>query len=517
MMIRKRFTSKQIHRKQRRTGHILGLTSLIIMLFACAATAGESTEGVPFLRESVIQHARALAEKPFEPLPQAPSQLTALDYSQYRQINYQEDAAVWGKSPTPFSIQLFAPGFLYHDLVDIDIVENGRAYPLSVTNSSFRVPKPELGELLAQVGKYAGMRLHYPVNRDDYDDEFLVFQGASFFRGVSRGQLYGLSARGLTIDVAEGTGEEHPVFRRFWVERPDKDQKAIVVHALLDSKRISGAFRFGIFPGAPLRMDVDVTLFPRERLEHVGLAPLTSMFMHNALDRADRPDYRPAVHDSEGLAMERGNGERLWRPLNNPKTLQASAFIDKNPLGFGLIQRDRELENYQDLEAKYHRRPSAWVKPLGDWGEGQVQLVEIPSDSETNDNIVAYWRPRQALLPHQAFNYRYRLTWQKDAPGTQGVARIIRSARGQKLFAGHNEMVIDYADTGSGDNLTVDATISSGSIKETIIQPKPSINGTRVFIIFEPGKQAIAELRVMLLRLGKPAGETWLYRWVNGR
>jgi len=157
------------------------------------------------------------------------------------------------------------------------------------------------------------------------------------------------------------------------------------------------------------------------------------------------------------------------------------------------------------------------VKPLGDWGEGQVQLIEIPSDSETNDNIVVYWRPRQALLPHQAFNYRYRLTWQKDAPGTQGVARIIRSARGQKLFTDHNEMVIDYADTGSGDNLTVDATISSGSIKETIIQPKPSINGTRVFIIFEPGKQAIAELRVMLLRLGKPAGETWLYRWVNGR
>lgn len=516
-MFKENLLSKQASEDLRKRGRVVSATILFIMLFTCVAIASEAVEGEPFTHQTVIQKAQVLSKKPFKPLPQAPTQLTELDYSQYRQINYQQDEAVWGRANTPFSIQLFAPGFLYHDLVNIDIVENGRAYPLKVSKDSFRVPDPELNEVLAEIGKYAGMRLHYPVNRDDYDDEFVVFQGASFFRGVSRGQLYGLSARGFAIDVAEATGEEHPIFRRFWVERPSKDHKAIVVHALLDSKRVSGAYRFGIFPGAPLRMDVKVTLFPRERLEHVGMAPLTSMFMHNALDPSDWRDYRPAVHDSEGLAIARSNGELLWRPLNNPKSLQASAFLDENPQGFGLIQRDRRLESYQDLEAKYHRRPSAWVKPLGDWGEGHVQLIEIPSDSEANDNIVAYWRPKQALLPHQAFSYSYRLSWPNDTPATKSVATIVRSTIGKKLFNDYYEAVIDYAEIGDSENLVAEATISSGKIIETIIQPHPSINGSRLFVIFDRDKAENVELRVMLQRDGKQAGETWLYRWSDGK
>ncbi|TXS91825.1 glucan biosynthesis protein G [Parahaliea aestuarii] len=481
-----------------------------------AVSAGENAPDQRFSRQTVIDLARQLSQSPFRPLPRAPEALTSLDYSAYRQINYQQDEAVWGQSPTRFSVQLFAPGFLYDKLVNIDLVENGRARPLTVSRDSFRVPDPALAELLAEVGKYAGMRLHYPLNKADYDDEFLVFQGASFFRGVSRGQLYGLSARGLAIDVAEPHGEEHPVFRRFWIERPAADQDAMVVHALLDSERVTGAYRFGIYPGQPLRMDVEVTLFPRVYLPHVGLAPLTSMFMHGPAAPGDRPDYRPAVHDSEGLAIKRANGERLWRPLSNPHTLQASAFLDHNPAGFGLIQRNRDFNAYQDLEASYHRRPSAWVEPLGDWGPGQVQLVEIPSDSEANDNMVAYWRPADGLPAGEPYRYAYRLTWPDDAPLEHGLAPVVRSAGGDKLFSEQREVMIDWANSVDCANLSVDAGISEGRIIDTTLQTHPGIAGCRAFIAFDPGAAQAAELRVMLLREdGRPAGETWLYRWLN--
>ncbi|MDO8861632.1 glucan biosynthesis protein G [Haliea sp. E1-2-M8] len=493
-------------------------------LFLCCAAAGcgaavaqSAGDGEEFSRNTVIERARSMAQHPFEPPGQAPEILASLDYSEYRKINYLEDAAVWGGSPTRFSIQLFAPGYLYRDLVDIDIVENGKSRPLTIAENSFQVPDPALAGMLAEIDKYGGMRLHYPLNISNYAEEFLVFQGASYFRGVSRGQVYGLSARGLAIDVAGPRGEEHPIFRQFWVERPSSDHDSMVVHALLDSKRVTGAYRFGIYPGAPLRMDVEVTLFPREDIEHVGLAPLTSMFMHGPLDHAELPDYRPAVHDSEGLAILRSNGERIWRSLANPRDLQVSAFVDENPAGFGLIQRQREFAYFQDLEARYDRRPSAWVQPLGGWGKGHVQLVEIPSDSEGNDNIVAYWRPEQGLKRGQAFEYAYRLSWPGDAPGNDGIARVVRSAGGQKLGSDHHEVMIDYSELAASDleGIEVHAAINPGRLVEARIQPHRAINGARVFLSLDNDDQPGAEMRVDLKRGDQSVAETWLYRWLN--
>ena len=476
------------------------------------AVAGEN-----FSRDAVIEQARRLAQQPFAAPAQAPPSLANLDYSEYRKINYQQAAAIWGGTPTRFSVQLFAPGYLYRDLVEIDVVENGKSRPLVVTEDSFRVPDPALAGILASIGKFAGIRLHYPLNRADYADEFLVFQGASYFRGVSRGQSYGLSARGLAIDVAGRRGEEFPLFRKFWLERPSSSQESMVVHALLDSRRVTGAYRFGIYPGAPLRMDIEVMLFPREDIEHIGLAPLTSMFMHSPLDHADVPDYRPAVHDSSGLAIRRSNGERIWRPLANPRNLQISAFIDENPEGFGLIQRQREFRDYQDLEAHYERRPSAWVQPLGNWGKGHVQLVEIPSNSEGNDNIVAYWRPAQGLRKGETFSYAYRLTWPDDVYPGPALARVVRSAGGRKLFSELQEVMIDYADfpLRDVDKAEVHASISSGRIVEARIQANPAVNGARVFLSLETENPATAEIRVDVKRGGKSLAETWLYRWLN--
>lgn len=494
------------------------ILGLCCALASCALALAQPTgDGEEFSRNTVIERARSMSQQAFEPPAQAPETLTSLDYSEYRKINYQQDAAVWGGSPTRFSIQLFAPGYLYRDLVDIDIVENGKSRPLALAENSFQVPDPAMAALLAEIGKYAGMRLHYPLNTANYADEFLVFQGASYFRGVSKGQLYGLSARGLAIDVAGPRGEEHPIFRQFWVERPSSDHDSMVVHALLDSTRVTGAYRFGIYPGSPLRMDIEVTLFPREDIEHVGLAPLTSMFMHGPLDPAELADYRPAVHDSEGLAIRRGNGERIWRPLANPRDLQVSAFVDENPAGFGLIQRQREFGYFQDLEASYQRRPSAWVQPLGDWGKGHVQLVEIPSDSEGNDNIVAYWRPQQGLRQGQAFQYAYRLSWPDDAPGSDSTARVVRSAGGQKLFSDQDEVVIDYSALAADDleGIAVHATINPGRVLEARIQPNMEINGARVFLSLDNDDQPVSELRVDLKRGDQPVAETWLYRWLN--
>lgn len=493
-------------------------------------------EGDRFSRQLVIEAAQALAAKPYSSPPKVPDQLLNLNYDTYRKIRYRKKAAIWGGTPTKFAIELFAPGNLFASGIDVSVVENGKAFPVPVHADTFETPTKEIGEFLAKLGQVAGFRLHFPINRDDYKDEFVVFQGASYFRAVSRDQTYGLSARGLAIDVAEPTGEEFPIFRKFWIERPSSAADSIVVHALLDSPRVAGAYRFGIYPDTPTRLDIEATLFARAPLRHVGLGALTSMFLFGSIDRADQPDYRTAVYDSTGLAMHTGSGERLWRPLSNPQTLQISAFMDKNPKGFGLILRDRTPEAFQDLEAGYHTRPSAWVMPMGEWGDGHVQLVEIPTSSEANDNIVAYWRPKSPILPGTPYNFAYRLTWPNDNWLPPAFGRVARSAYGLTLGANKRpQMVIDYV--GLPENVPVkaikiDAGASQGKIVESVVQ-QTGPGRIRIFMTFDPAGATLSELRLqpklqanhpakqeanqqakqLAKQLGGAIGETWLYRW----
>ena len=247
---------------------------------------------------------------------------------------------------------------------------------------------------------------------------------------MAKGQGYGLSARGLAIKTADPAGEEFPLFTTFWLERPGKGSDAIVVHALLDSQSAAAAFRFTIRPGKQTIFDTEMALYPRADLATVGIAPLTSMFLFDANDRTRIDDYREAVHDSNGLLLWTGKGERVWRPLANPRELQISAFTDSGPRGFGLMQRGRSLSDYQDLEAHYENRPSLWVEPIGDWGDGIVELVEIPTDREVNDNIVAFWRPHDPLKAKGEYILNYRLHWCWSVPAATTVAEVTGTRSG---------------------------------------------------------------------------------------
>ncbi len=484
------------------------------MLFGPLAFAAE---GKPFSHQTVIDLAKQLSLSPYQAPESAPPILQQLDYSDYRQIQFKKESAIWKKSQLPFSIELFSPGYLYKDLIHIDIVESGQSFPITVKPDAFTTPRPEISTILSALSRYAGFRLHFPVNNKSYADEFVVFQGASYFRVVSKGQLYGTSTRGLAINIAQSKGEEFPLFKRFWVERPANKQGNIVVHALLDSDSVTGAYRFGIYPGNPSHMDVSVELFPRKEIAHLGIAPLTSMFMHNVMTPPQQTDYRPAVHDAEALAVTLSNGEHLWRPLTNPKRLQISAIKDSGLKGFGLIQRHRQFEDYQDLEANYHRRPSVWVTPLNNWGDGQVQLVEIPSDSEGNDNIVSYWQPEKPLAPGEQYTYNYRLSWPNDISPMKNKVRIVRSALGNKLFSPHKEVVLDLSTLTEDQlaNATIHASVSDGKVIETRLQHNPNIAGGRLFMTFDPEEAEQIEIRIQLMQEDTPLAETFLYRWVK--
>ena len=471
----------------------------------------------PFSYQRVIDEAKALASEDYLPPSQVAPDLLDLDYDTYRKIRFRKEKALWAKTTSQFKAEFFAPGSYFTTGVELYSVENGESRPIEIDRDSFDTPTSKIAELLHQGGRLAGYRLHYPINTPDYKDEFVVFLGASYFRAVSKEQFYGLSARGLAVDVAEPAGEEFPAFRKFWLERPGSRSNSIVVHALLDSPRVTGAYRFSIYPGSPTYIDVNATLYPRAQLRHVGLGSLTSMYWFGTLDPPDFADYRPAVHDSEGLAMLSGRGEWIWRPLTNPKSLQMSAFIDKAPRGFGLIQRQRELSGFQDLEAHYHQRPSAWVTPKGDWGAGHVILVEIPSDSEANDNIVAYWRPDQVLPTGKPFPIEYRITWPDNVRQVQGLARVVRSARGLDFYKQHQILTIDY-DSNSGltaDKIKPEVSLSTGRLISTVVQDNPETQGWRIVVQFDPANDALSEIRVAPHDgSGRSVGETWLYRWL---
>ncbi len=425
--------------------------------------------------EDVASRAQKLAQQGYNaPSNDLPKELKDLDYDQYRDIRFKPAQSIWRKQNLPFELQLFHPGLYYNAPVKINLVTNGKAGPLDFNADFFDYGKNKLDRSKLKDIGYAGFRVHYLLNSTKYKDELLVFQGASYFRALGEGQRYGLSARGLAVDTAVYSGEEFPSFTEFWIETPAAKSTSITIYALLDSRRVTGAYKFVMKPGKQTTMDVQSRVFLREGVAKLGLAPLTSMFMHGSNQSRFEEDYRPEVHDSDGLLVASSTGEWIWRPLVNPRRLVTTSFGLINPKGFGLMQRRRDFAHYEDLEAHYHDRPSAWIEPKGDWGAGRVELVLIPTPDETNDNIVAFWVPNAPPAPGQALNFAYRLSWLKDeAP--HPLASVLQTRKGHGYLRTPDDtqrLIVDFEDPPAVKDNT--AAAKGKASKAKLVKPAAS-------------------------------------------
>lgn len=476
-------------------------------------------EAVAFTASDVAARAREMAGRAYKPRPQVPAPWRNLSYDQYRKIWFDARNALWEGTDAPQRVDVFPPGLYYPQAVRTYVVDGDQARPmkfdLAVFDTTDKFPNVPIDDTLG----YSGLRLRAELRQPGIYEEYAVFQGASYFRGIGTGDIYGLSARGLALKTGDPEGEEFPDFTDFWLERPAAGDATIILHALLDSPSCTGAYRFAITPGQPLSMAVEAEVFARETLTHVGIAPLTSMFLFDDTDRQRFNDFRPAVHDNDGLMIHNGAGEVIWRPLANPLTLQLSAFGDIDPRGFGLMQRARKFEDFNDLEALYHRRPGLWVTPGENWGRGHVQLVEIPADLEIYDNIVAYWRPIADIEAGSSHRFTYRLDWGSDpAPKAAMPLRVTNTAAGGRPEGGRI-FAIDFenADHVPADLGRIDRLVrsSAGEVTEGIIQRNPATGGPRLAFTFMPGDATWAEFRAQLRLDGEALSEVWLYRWTQ--
>lgn len=469
-----------------------------------------------------------MATQPYEaPSEDLPGPLAALDWDQYQAIQMRKDHALWSDdAKSLFRIGFFHLGLFFKTPVRMHLVqEDGHTTDVAYTHELFDYGKSGLDKVdLPEDLGFAGFRINYHTH---WNSDVAAFLGAVYFRAVGGEGQYGLSARGLAINTGDPDGEEFPRFSDYWFVKPAPGADVITVYALMQSERVMGAYRFDIHPGDTLTMDVDAALYPRRPLDRVGIAPLTSMYQHGENDHRMANDWRPEIHDSDGLSLWSGSGEWLWRPLKNPAQLVYSAFGMDHPKGFGLIQRDRNFDHYQDDGVFYNKRPSLWIEPRGDWGAGSVDLVEIPTQDETFDNVVAYWNPSDVLVGGLEYLFSYRMSWGAKPPISSPLAQVVATRTGiggvvgQKRTYFSRRFAIDFA---GGDfaslrdhpNLTPIISASRGEIEITSARPLPDGAGYRAMFDLKPTDDSTdpIELRLHLEHDGRPMTEVWTYQYV---
>jgi periplasmic glucans biosynthesis protein len=483
--------------------------------FAQAPQGGGGGDA-PFSEEWLLNQARERAAAPFVKTSfQPPKELSGLDYHQRQSIRFRTDKSLWADQPGAFRVQLLHVAGNYGETpIKLHLVNDGKARELAYDPSLFNFegltpPGPDFKD------GYSGFRLHTPMNSPLVYDEYVVFQGASYFRAVGKNQNYGQSARGLAINTGPYLTEEFPYFHSFWLVQPKVNDLSVTVYALLDSESVAGFYKFILTPGETTVTEVECTLFPRKATERVGIAPLSSMFFIGLDKRRGFDDFRPQVHDSDGLLMWNGVGEWIWRPLINSKNIQFSTFVDRNPRGFGLVQRTRAFAEFQDLEAHYGERPGVWVEPVGDWGEGAVMLLELSTDQETSDNIAAFWSPKGGFAPGETYHYHYRLHWCLEIPARNNLAWVSAARSGESWSDNGRFVVVDLlgAERLAGAQLGVEFGSDTGKISNMTVIPNPRTNGLRVTCEFHPDGQKPADIRGVLVANGRQASEVWIYRW----
>lgn len=476
---------------------------------------------VAFDLNDVIARAQQLAGQEYEPpRDEVPEWLRNISYDQWRDIRFRPDEALWRGKKLPFQVQFFHPGLYYDRAVAINVVDGSTVRPVEFSPSLFDYGRNDFASKVPQRIGFAGFRIHAPIKKPNYHDEVIVFLGASYFRAVGKDQVFGLSARALAVDTALPSGEEFPSFREFWLMTPAAKSKELVVYALLDSPSLTGAYRFAIIPGAQTAVAVEARLFLRREVQKIGFAPLTSMFFYG--ENTGRPveDFRPEVHDSDGLLLNLATGEWLWRPLDNPKLLQVTGFRMPNPKGFGIVQRDRDLDSYQDLETRRERRPSAWVAPSGDWGKGRVELVEIPTKGDTNDNIVAYWVADAPPKPGERAAISYTVYWYGDDSTRSPGGRVVATRRDRGNKENAYRFVVDFAGkslaalpdtTVLRGVITIASGEESAELLDQHVVKKPGTGEWRLTFQVRPKRKEPIELRAFLDKGDSTLTETWSY------
>lgn len=475
----------------------------------------------------VIEKASILADEKYQQPAPAPDFLTNLDYSDYQSIRFKPEKSLWRSGSSRFEMMMISQGSFYSHAVKLNVIDNGGVHPVDFNKTDFEYPSTDMAKRVPADLGYAGFKLSYPLSGEGTQNQFMVFGGASYFRGVGANQQFGLSGRGVAVNTGLPSGEEFPSFTEFWINRPKPDSDVMVVFGLLDGPSLTGAYRFEIHPGDSTRMDVTAKLFFRADIEQLGQAPLTSMFFYG--DNTLRPpgQWRPQVHDSDGLLInDAETGEWLWRPLVNPDELQMSYHHVESPKGFGLIQRDRKFADFQDNEARYDQRPSLWVEPdVKDeqgWGEGEVVLVEIPTDAESNDNIVAFYKPDTPVKASESLRLDYSVTFGEPAitgqPNGQAVRTFVGKGENKDTTRDALRLIVDFKGGGLADfepDAAIVSQVDGGegvNVVEHFVEYIEASDVWRLSILASPEADKELNLRGLLTRDGKPLTETWSYR-----
>jgi glucans biosynthesis protein len=477
------------------------------------------------VRNTVVAKAESLARENYQAPTEIPRFLRDLSYDQYQGIRFKPESSLWQDASSDFKVMLVPPGLFYTHPVKINIVADGEIKPLAFNKSSFTFPNSEVEqEIPADLG-YAGFKLTYPLEGKDTQNQFLVFAGASYYRAVSRDTNFGISGRGLAVNTGLPGGEEFPEFTEYWLETPKAEATSFTFHALLDSPSMTGAYEFTVTPGDKTTLQVKSVVFLRTDVELLGLAPLTSMFYYGENTFRPHGEWRPEVHDSDGLLIHDGaSDEWLWRPLINPTSLTTDYFATENVRGFGLIQRDDTFTQYMDKEARYDTRPSAWVEPEGDWGKGNVVLVQLPTPNETNDNIVAFWQPTKTLSPGEPQHFAYTTTFGNQHIPAEPLARSLATfvGDGSRVGGGDQEdavrVIVDFAGQAL-DKLGAEAPIvasvtglEDSEVLGHFVEYIEPLKQWRLSILARPANDKPLALRGYLQHEGSPLTETWTYQ-----
>lgn len=476
--------------------------------------------------DDVAQKAKSLASQAYQKPAQAPDFLKNLSYSDYQSIRFRPDESLWRSGKSRFQVMMIPQGSFYSQVVQLNVVDSEGVHPVGFDKTLFDYPNSELEKRIPADLGYAGFKLTYPLSGKGEQNQFLVFGGASYFRGVGASNTYGLSGRGIAVDTGLPSGEQFPAFTEFWMEQPGADSDVMVVYGLLDGRSLTGAYRFEIRPGKSTTMDVTAQLFFRDDIKQLGQAPLTSMFYFGDNTLRPRGEWRPQVHDSDGLLINDGKtGEWLWRPLVNPTELQLSYHHVQDLEGFGLIQRDRKFDDFQDGEARYDRRPSMWVTPAGEhnesWGEGEVVLVEIPSGSEANDNIVAFFKPSQPVKAGENRRFEYSVAFGEPditgQPNGAAVHTFIGNGRENDGSGDALRLIVDFKGgelSGLPPGAAVVSQVSGGDGVEVIehfVEYIEAGDVWRLSILAKASEGLPLTLRGFLNKDNKPVTETWTY------